>query len=394
MSTDANGESIGGEEYRRALAALCHRVGTALDATGDRFPYVYDRDGNRWETTANGNWCGGHWIGLLWRAAAFAEDDTSMNSERFERAARGHTETMRAYMPRDSMFCGMNFLYAGFRGYDHSDDRGLFGLGLAGADAMRAAFHEGARQIPLGKLAIKGPEQFRGPGSDHGPPGDRIGAVDNLYTAVSVLWRAYEETRDPRFRDAAVSHADRHLDWYVRPEGKTWHHAVFDETGALERQYNELAHGDDTCWARGQAWSIAGLANAYRATGATRYRRALESHVEYYREHAPSDGVPRWDFEVPNPEEEPRDTSTAAISAYGLLRFLPRDDDAVADLRAFGHDVLASLVVEYLVMDSKDDAYGRVTQGCFNRPGNYAVDTELVWTNYYLAETLATVLDP
>jgi unsaturated chondroitin disaccharide hydrolase len=90
-------------------------------------------------------------------------------------------------------------------------ERSLFGVGLTGADAMVAAFHEGAKQIPLGELAIKGPKEFRGPESDHGPPGTQIGAVDNIYTALPVLWRAYEETGNPEFRDVAVAHADRHL---------------------------------------------------------------------------------------------------------------------------------------------------------------------------------------
>lgn len=383
--------SVGNKnQYRTALTALLDRVERTLDATGDRFPYVYDRDADAWETTENGNWCGGHWIGLLWHAASHADSDRV--GDRFGRAAHKHTEAMRAYMPQDSMFCGMNFAYAGFRGYDHSGDRTLFGIGLEGADAMTEAFHEGARQIPLGKLAIKGPEQFRGPDSDHGPPGDRIGAVDNLYTAVSILWRAFDEVGDPRFRDVAISHADRHLDWYVRDNGRTWHHAVFDEDGALKRQYNELAHGDDTCWARGQGWSIAGLAAAYAATGAERYRRALESNVTYYRSNAPDDHVPNWDFEVPDPETEPRDSSAAALAAYGLVALLP-DDDRIADLRNFGYDVLSSLVSSYLVTDPNDPAYGRVLHGCFNRPGEYATDTELVWTTYYLTETLATVLD-
>lgn len=375
--------------YRGALSAVLGRVAVTLDETGTAFPYVYDRERAAWETTDDGNWCGGHWIGLLWLAASHADDAES--SDRFEAAARSHTETMRDAMPRDSMFCGMNFTYAGFRGFDHSGDRTLFGVGLEGADAMVDAFDEGARQVPLGKLAIRGPEQFRGPESDHGPPGDRIGAVDNLYTAVTALWRAYDEVGDPRFRDVAVSHADRHLDWYIRDDGRTWHHAVFDEEGRLDRQYNELAHSDETCWARGQGWSIAGLAAAYAATSAGRYLRALEANVEYYRTHAPDDLVPRWDFEVPDPETEPRDTSAAALAAYGLLRYLPATE-RTADLRTTGRDILDSLVESYLVTDPADPAYGRVEHGCFNRPGGYATDTELVWTTYYLAETLTSVL--
>ncbi|MFP8953479.1 glycoside hydrolase family 88 protein [Natrialbaceae archaeon A-arb3/5] len=366
-----------------AADALVERVDRTLDETGAAFPYFVDDDGD-WVTTPNGNWCGGHWIGLLWFARDRVDDD---RWEIFERAAREHTATMRSYMPRESMFCGMNFYYAGFDGYDRTGDRDLFALGLEGADAMTDCFHERARQIPLGGLDIAGPEQFRGPESDHGPSGDRIGAVDNVYTALPILWRAYEETGDPAFRDVAVSHADRHLDWYVREDGRTWHHAVFDrETGSVERQYNELAHSDETCWSRGQGWNIAGLARAYDETRAGRYLDALEQAVSYYREHSPVDGVPYWDLAAPVDDESPRDTSAAALVTYGLGS-LPETDET-AELRSYGDGVLETLLEAYLVTNPDAPNYGAVEHSCFNKPGEYATDTEHVWTDYYVARAV------
>jgi len=204
-----------------------------------------------------------------------------------------------------------------------------------------------------------------------------------------VLWRAFEETGDTRFRDVAVSHADRHLDWYAREDGSTWHHAVFDggDTGALERQYNELAIRDDTCWARGQGWHVAGLARAYAETGARRYLRAVETSVDYHRAHALADGVPRWDYAAPTTRA--RDTSAATLVAYGLA-LLPVEP-ATAHLRAYGRELLATLVADYLVNDADAPNRGAVLQGCFNRPGRYADDNELLWTNYYLAATVDAV---
>ncbi|WP_436926149.1 glycoside hydrolase family 88 protein [Halosimplex amylolyticum] len=372
-----------------ALDAIVERVRTTHDAVGREFPYVADPQTGEWTTTPDGNWCGGHWIGLLHLASDRLSGEPA---NQLRAAARDHTERMDEYMPRESMFCGMNFRYAGFGGYDRTGDRSLFGLGLTGADAMVEYYHEGARQIPLGELAIKGPDEFRGPESDHGPSGAQIGAVDNIYTALPVLWRAYDETGDPTFRDVAVSHADRHLDWYVRADGSTWHHAVFDpETGELERQYNELARSDETCWARGQGWNVAGLCRAYTETGAQRYLDALELTVGYYRDNSPADEVPYWDFAVSG-ADEPRDTSAAALVAYGLLGLDPRDE-SVADLRAYGRTVLASLVDDYLVTDPDAPNVGAVRHGCFNRPGDYAVDDELIWTTYYVARTLERVLD-
>ncbi|WP_114579442.1 glycoside hydrolase family 88 protein [Saliphagus sp. LR7] len=371
-----------------ARDALIDRVDSTLKATGEEFPYFANPETGTWDTTDNGNWCGGHWIGLLWFAAGHADDET--RTKRFAAAARSHSETMAEYMPRASMFCGMNFHLSGFKGYDATGDRALFGLGLEGADAMVAAFDETARQVPLGQLAIKGPDQFRGPESSHGPPGDRLGAVDAVHTSLPVLWRAYAETSEARFRDIAVSHADRHLDWYVREDGSTWHHAVFEgDTGELERQYNELALSDDTCWARGQGWHIAGLARAYAETGARRYLNALRKSVNYHRKNAPSDGVPQWDYAAGS--DEPRDTSAAALVAYGLT-ILPSQSET-ADLREYGREILATLIDGYLVTDTDANNRGAVLHGCFNRPGQYADDHELLWTNYYVAATITAIYD-
>lgn len=368
-----------------AYAALIARIGTTIDDVGDDFPYFADPEDGTWTTTPDGNWCGGHWLHMLWRAAA------ETGAERFEDTARSGTETVVDYIPRRSMFCGMNFNHAGFEAYDVTGEERFRKLGIEGADAMVSYFHSGARQIPLGVLDIESPSpEFRGPKSDEGPSGNHLGAVDAIHTSLPVLWRAYEETGDPVYRDTAVSHADRHLDWYIRDDGRTWHHAEFDpETGTLVRQYNELAYSDETCWARGQGWCIAGLAHAYEVTDAERYRRALELTVDYYVEHTAEDLVPHWDFEHPDKPAIQRDTSAAAITAYGLA-LLTRTPKTEA-LVEVGERIRASLVSEYMTPRGPDDdrPRGMVLEGCYNGPSGYADCHELLWTDYYLFEALA-----
>lgn len=366
-----------------ALDAILDRVDATLDRVDGAFPYYADPETGVWETTPDGDWCGGHWAGLLWLATARA--DGGDERERYAAAARRYAERAAAEMPSNTMFRGLTTTYAGFRGYDVTGDRALFGMGLSGADDMLALYDGRARQVPLGEFALRGPDNFRGPEASGEPPGRLIGAVDNVYTAVPALWRAYEATGDPRFRDTAVSHVDRHLDWYVRPDGSTWHHAVFDgDDGSLRRQYNELAHSDETCWARGQGWNVAGLAAAYDATGAERYLDALERTVDYYVDNSPADLVPYWDFAAPGIPDEPRDTSAAALVAYGLGG-LDGDDDRVATLRRLGERVLASVVDGYLVVDPGSGRHGMVTETCFNKPGEYATDVGAVWTEFYVA---------
>lgn len=382
-----------------AMDAMVDRMDATLDETGERFPYFADPETGEWETTEDGNWVGGHWVGLLWLASEHAKTDSQR--DRFVEAAQSHTETLRQSDVIQSMFGGMNFLYAGFRGYDVSGDRTHFGYGLTAADTMVEMYDQQSRQIPLGPYPVAGPEEFdvhdpnEGDADDDGEPGGAstyTSAIDCIYTTLGILWRAYEETNDPQFRDVAVSHADRHLDLYIREGGKIYNLAEFDEdTGEVVRKYNHLAHSDETVWARGVGWNIAGLARAYNETGAERYLNMLELCTNYYVENTPADLAPYWDFEAPDIPDEPRDTSSAGLALYGLTR-LEGNDERVAELRRSGEEILDSVIENYLVTDPEDSRYGMVQHGCFVRPSEFAMDNELIWTDYYVAYALDDLL--
>lgn len=376
--------------YDEAYDLMVERVGTTLDETEDEFPYFADPETGEWTTTADGNWCGGHWIHMLW----LAHDHTG--EDRFAEAARTHTEVMHDYMPTDTMFCGLNFHFAGFRGYDVTGDDRERELGIEGADAMREYYHEGARMIPVGTLIVEVPdpivEDFRG--EENEISGDRCTSTDDLHTALPALWRAYHETGDPHYRDVAVSHADRHLDWVIQDDGSTWNVVQFDpETGELQAQFNDLAYSDGTTWARGQGWCVAGLSRAYVETEGERYLHALENVMDYYESHGPDDLVPYWDFEHPNIPNVPRDTSCAAISAYGLS-LLPETSET-AHLRELGDRIVTSLIEDYLTPQGEDDdrPAGMTLDGCYNGPAGFADHHELIWTDHYLMAALHQRLD-
>jgi unsaturated chondroitin disaccharide hydrolase len=111
--------------------------------------------------------------------------------------------------------------------------------------------------------------------------------------------------------------------------------------------------------------------------------------LKYYVEHSPDDLVPYWDFEAPAILDAVRDTSAAAITACGLLQ-LPRISQT-EEYRDLGKRIIASLVENYLITDEENDRYGMVLHGCYDRPSEYAIDNELIWTNYYVAKALRTL---
>ena len=58
---------------------------------------------------------------------------------------------------------------------------------------------------------------------------------------------------------------------------------------------------DDSTWARGQSWAVYGFAMAYRYERDTRFLEVARRAADYFIESLPADGVPYWDFELPDP---------------------------------------------------------------------------------------------
>lgn len=100
-----------------------------------------------------------------------------------------------------------------------------------------------------------------------------------------------------------------------------------------------------------------------------------------------------WDFEAPGIPDAPRDTSAAALVAYGFKR-LDGNKDRVTALRETGNDILESLITDYLITNPDDDRYGMLLHGCYEKPSDTAIDNELIWTDYYIAYTLHEQLYP
>jgi unsaturated chondroitin disaccharide hydrolase len=386
VSRSAPTAGSGHETQSAALAAIFERVNVTLDAYAPRFPLYVENDG-RWYTTEDGNWCAGHWIGLLWLAAK--RSTTAEAGRRFASTARTCIEALLA-QPLTHLFAGMNHYYAGFLGFDVDGDNELRALGLRGADAMLRLYDPVARQIPIGRYSVAPPDDnVSGRTSDW----DRwdlehMAAVDAIHTSVPILWRAYIETGERSYYDVAAAHTMRHIEWHMRADGSTTQLRRYDpRTGVPGAPFSTLANDEGGCWARGLAWSIAGLADAYVATGDANVLEAIRRSMSYYKANTSSDLIPTWDLTCRSAGTA-YDSSAAAIVAYGLLRLGRRRDEATVGLESDGTRILSTLLADCLVSDEQAANHGAVLHGCYRHPQQVAIDTELIWTDFYTAAAL------
>ena len=94
----------------------------------------------------------------------------------------------------------------------------------------------------------------------------------DIMANLQLLWWASTESGQSRYTETATRHAERMLDLLVRPDGSSFQVVDFDlQTGQMLGQGTVHGFDDNTCWSRGHAWGIYGLALAARETGDPRF---------------------------------------------------------------------------------------------------------------------------
>jgi unsaturated chondroitin disaccharide hydrolase len=166
------------------------------------------------------------------------------------------------------------------------------------------------------------------------------------------------------------------------------------ETGAPVRGLTKQGYSDESFWARGQAWGIAGMAFSYRYERLAAYRDTFERLLKFYLDRLPTDLVPYWDLVFSEKDGEPRDSSAAAIVACGLLEMADLEKPEKAEeYRQLARRIVKSLVDVYSVKDP-DISNGQLLHGTYSKktPHNTCrgegVDECVAWGDYYYMEAL------
>ena len=214
--------------------------------------------------------------------------------------------------------------------------------------------------------------------------------VDTMLNLPLLFWAA-EHTGNQTYRDKAVAHLKTTLKYAMREDGTTYHHFLMDEkTGNPVRGLTWQGASDDSCWSRGQAWVVLGLALAY---GYTKDESILEPFckvTDYFVNHLPADAVPYWDFCFSDGSDEPRDASAAAITVCGILemaKHLPKDK---CNMERYLNEAVRMLKGMMEICGNTVDTgiEGLLLHSTGGRPQNQEVDACLSYGDYYYLECL------
>src|SRR5690606_14617635 len=229
--------------------------------------------------------------------------------------------------------------------------------------------------------------------------------IDNMMN-LDLLFYVSKLTGDPKYRNVAISHADKTMKYHFREDYSTYHVVDYDaKTGEVLHQQTNQGYSDNSTWSRGQAWAIYGYTLMYRETKDPKYLEHAKNVADFYINHPnlPEDKIPYWDFNV---EQEgytpdwdykgqnklnyiPRDASAAAITTSALFE-LSTFVEGEEKQKYFGaaEEMLKSLSSkEYLAEPGTNSGFLlKHSVGSF--PHNNEIDVPLIYADYYFLEAL------
>ena len=224
-------------------------------------------------------------------------------------------------------------------------------------------------------------------------PGNYRYIIDCMLNVPLLYWAA-QVTGSDHYREIAAAHTATTLANSFRPDGSTYHTFFMNPDGTPKGGRTCQGYKDDSFWARGQAWGVYGSAIGYTYTHDEKFLEVFRKALEFYLSRLPEDLIPCWDMLFAPESGEPRDSSSAAIVACGLLEAAKYVDEAeAAQWRTLARQMLASLTANYAVKPGTLGS-GQLLHGTYSKKSPYntctpeGVDECTSWGDYFYMEAL------
>lgn len=359
--------------WKQAIEDAVQKTRANIERFGSQFPHVSEN--GHYLLNDNDEWTDGFWSGILWLCYEYTGDEVF-------KAAAGRTvdsfrKRMDAKVKLDHHDIGFLYSLSSKAQWIIERDEKAKELTLQAADVLLA------RWRPKGQyIQAWGPE-------DDPQNGGRI-IIDCMLNLPLLYW-AYEQTGDAKYKEVAILHADKSRRFLVRGDDSSYHTFYFDpETGGAIRGGTHQGYRDGSTWTRGQAWGIYGFALSYHYTKNPLYLETSKRLARFFIERLPEDNVVYWDFDVPVNADTKRDSSGSAIAAAGILELLTHLEANDPD-RAFLEDGLQRSMkglVEGYATIGQPDAEGLLEHGSYSVRVDLAPDDYMIWGDYYYLEAL------
>ncbi len=314
-------------------------------------------------------WTNGFWGGILWQL--YHETGRERYSEIAGISEKKLDQCFTDYygLHHDVGFMWLPTAVADYKltGNEESKKRALHAAGLLAG-----------RFNPAGKFI-----RAWNDGADKDTRGWAI--IDSLLNIPLLYW-ASEETKDPRYRQIAMLHADMAMNIFIRPDGSSNHIVEFDpENGDVVKTYGGQGYENGSSWTRGQSWALYGFVISYRHTRKKDYLDTAKRVANYFAVNIPEDGLIPVDFRQP---KEPcwMDDTAAAIAACGFIELSKEVEEWDREIYFnAAMKLLKALTDNHCDFTENSDGMLTHCSGAYHMAEHHV---NLVYADYFLLEAL------
>ncbi len=244
-------------------------------------------------------WTNGFWAGILWLMYLHTKKEKYMKKAIFCEHQLDRAFEQYVNLHHDVGFMWLTSAVAHYRITGDADAKKR---GLKAADMLASRYNTDGGFI----RAWNGDENIG------------VAIIDCMMN-IPILYWAYEETGDPRYRMIAVHHADKTLANHLRADGSA-NHIVRYEPITGEKLETPAGQGcaPGSSWSRGQAWAIYGFVLSYIHTGDVKYLDAAKRTAHYFIACIGDEYVAKCDFRAPK-EPVLYDSTAGFIAACGMI---------------------------------------------------------------------------
>lgn len=212
--------------------------------------------------------------------------------------------------------------------------------------------------------------------------------IDCMFNIPLLYW-ASEESKDPRFKQIAMLHADTVMNTFVRSDGSVKHIVEFDpETGEMIKEYGGQGYAEGSSWTRGQTWGLYGFVISYIHTGKIEYLDTAKKIAHYFIANIPDDGLIPVDFRQPNQPYYYDDTA-AAIASSGLLEIARQVGELEKDMYIKpAVKMLKALVDNHCCWDKENDC---ILTKCTAAYHSTEHEISIIYGDYFFIEAILKV---
>lgn len=356
-------------EFRSELLNIASSIYLTLSqnlSPTDGYPRSID-NGQSWETTNASGWTSGFFPGILWQLYKYTEDES------FLQEAQKWTQGLEGEKTGSDHDVGFKINNSFGHGYR------IAGIEKYKEVTLQAAAHLASRfDERVGATRSWDWGDFKFPV-----------IIDNMMNLELLFWAA-KNGGDPELAEIAKTHAMTTIRDLIREDGSTFHVVDYNpETGEVIKQGTFQGLNDNSMWARGQAWAIYGFTVAYRETAEPIFLETAIRVADRFLEELPDDGIPYWDFDVPQIPEEQKDASAAAVAASGLweLAYLVEEESQTIRYREASKNLVKNLASDYYLAFNSD-LPAMLLHSTGHKPGNSEIDVPIIYGDYYFIEAL------